>query len=168
MAIWKVFFELSTTLSLEVSPSQQGSGVDQMNCGVEPSLPVQPPVKLEGEIESAGNWRKSVFNSKNLSTYFPLDRMQCPACRPGVLQEPFQTPWEREPRPKSWTSVFIIVRPWEDWSCRRSSRTSMWWWMRICRRRQKGASWRLPSQNHQSSAIGNSRSWHCLVGGKHI
>ena len=92
MAIWKVFFELSTTLSLEVSPSQQGSGVDQMNCGVEPSLPVQPPVKLEREVESTGNWRRSVFESENLSTYFPLDRKQCPAYRPGVLQEPFQTP----------------------------------------------------------------------------
>ena len=68
MAIWKVFFELSTTLSLDVSPSQQGSGVDQMNCGVEPSLPVQPPVKLEREVESTGDWRRSVFDSENLST----------------------------------------------------------------------------------------------------
>ena len=58
----------------------------------------------------------------------------------------------------------IIVRPWEDWSYRRSSRSSMWWWMRICRRTQRWASWRLPSQNCQSSAIGNSRFWHYLVG----
>ena len=167
MAIWRggslSTFELST-----ISTSQQGSGVDHKICGVEPSLPVQPPVKLECEVESAGNWRRFLFNPENLWTYFPLDRTQCPACRPGVLQEPFQTPWERAPRPRSWSSVFswrgiIIVRPWEDWSYRWSSRPSMWWWMRICRRRQRWANWRLPSQNHQSSAIGNSRSWHYLV-----
>ena len=49
-----------TISSLDISQDGCGvehivGGVENMVCGVQPGLPVQPPVKLEGEVESAGN-----------------------------------------------------------------------------------------------------------------
>ena len=57
--------------NIETICSHQGAGVDQgsvqghcgvakvrrCQSGVEPSLPIEPPVKLEGEVESASNWK---------------------------------------------------------------------------------------------------------------
>ena len=99
--------------NIETICSHQGAGADQGSvqghCGVdevrrcqswvEPSLPIEPPVKLEGEVESASNWKMFLGGDWAGQAYFPQCRTGSRAGRFGGLQKPNRTPWWRVTRP---------------------------------------------------------------------